>query len=102
MTQAKNNWWPLLLGFGAVMLGPVVGIIVNLTKPSAEATDAEAATASAPNLGIFSLILTLATIVASIMAIRKGQRSAVVWIGLSLGILAFAYFAYIGISEVNG
>jgi len=97
--KPKNNWWSLGLGLVAVILGPGLGIFANRQNNQ---PDGQSASASMPNLGIFSLLLAAAALVTSIMAIKKGQRTPAVWAGLGLGILALGYFAYIAISELVG
>jgi hypothetical protein len=97
--RTKTNWWPMWLGLGAVIIGPVLGII-NLSNQNGSQPSGENSVASAPNLGIFSFLLSIIALVVGIMALKKGQRSVAVWSGFGLAVVAFSYFAYIGISEI--
>ncbi|HAS33994.1 hypothetical protein A3J91_00090 [Candidatus Peribacteria bacterium RIFOXYC2_FULL_58_10] len=94
-------WWAMGLGLGTLLLGgPTLGIFAAVVSPALDRTfGGNVAGIVGFCLAAAALILPVCALVAGILALRKGERSWVLWVGFVPAILACAFWAFMIVGE---
>jgi hypothetical protein len=99
--KTKIGWWAMGLGLATLLGVPLVSILTLVILPvfGAEFTDAMGQTIGV-SLGVFSLLAGAAATVVGIIALRRGERSWAVWLGLFLAILTIVVWGLMILSDL--
>jgi len=99
--KTKIGWWTMGLGLATLAGVPLVSLLTAVIYPAfnVEFTD-ESGRALGVSLGVFSLLAGAAAIVVGIIALRKGERSWAVWLGLILSILTIVVWGLMILSDL--
>jgi hypothetical protein len=91
--KTKIAWWAMGLGLATILSGPFLAFFTAVIRPLlSQVFTEDASGAFGLNLGILSLILCGVAIVVGILALRKGERSWVVWLGFIPALLTGAFW----------
>jgi len=81
--KTKTAWWAMGLGLGTVLLGPILGVFAAFIRPAIDRVSSESiGSAAGFGLIIFVVLLFASALATSIIALRNGERSWVLWIGV--------------------
>jgi hypothetical protein len=95
MPKTKIAWWAMGLGLATLLSGPFLSFFTAVIRPLLTNLFTESASgAFGLNLGIFSLIFCAIAIVVGILALRKGERSWVVWLGFIPALLSGVFWLF--------
>ena len=95
------TWWAMGLGLSTVFLGPLLGISAAVIVPAlAKAFGEGTSRAFGFNFGLIALLLTIAALVVGSIALRKGERSWVLWLGFIPALLGGAFWLFMIIGEI--
>ncbi len=94
-------WWAMGLGLATLIGVPLMSILTAVILPAfaIELTD-EKSQALGVSLGIISLLVGVAAVVTGIIALRKGERSWALWMGLTLATLTIVVWGLMILSDV--
>lgn len=87
------TWWAMALGILALLELPLFGLYSLVTRRMG-------AVEFGPIIGIAGIILTTAATVLGFIAIKKGERSWVLWLGFGPGLLLAAFWVLMLIAEI--
>ena len=95
------TWWAMGLGLPTLFLGPLLGISAAVIVPAlAKAFGEDTSRAFGFNFGGIAFLLTIAALVVGSIALRKGERSWVLWLGFIPALLAGAFWLFMIIGEL--
>jgi hypothetical protein len=101
--KTKIAWWAMGLGLATILgspLSPLNGIFIAVIRPMIDKAISENVGAAIGfSSMIVSSILLVSALVTSILALRKGERSWVLWVGFVPAILAGAGLVVLIIGE---
>lgn len=94
--KTRLGWWVMGLGIALVLMGLFLGLFASLIRPAlAKASSSAASPAFGLGLGMFVIVLCIAVLVTGLLALRKGERSWAVWLGVIPGL----FFAFLFLAE---
>ena len=98
--RTKTAWWAMGLGLATILVYPLLGIFIAVIRPMIDKAISENVGAAIGFSSIIvSTILLVSALVTSILALRKGERSWVLWVGFVPAILAGAGLVVLIIGE---
>ena len=98
--KLRITWWAMGLGLATLFLGPLLGISAAVIVPAiARAFGESTSSAFGFNFGLIAFFLTIAALVVGSIALRKGERSWVLWLGFIPALLAGAFWLFMIIGE---
>lgn len=98
--KTKIGWWAMGLGLATLLGLPLVSFFTIVIHPLITSLSEESSYAIGINLGIFSLIASAAGVVAGIFALRKGERSWLVWLGFILALVTLIGFLFMMLADL--
>lgn len=95
--QTRLAWWALGLGISTVLISPLVGIFSTLLRTLLDPASVNPNRSMAGGMGgvVLSLLFAISALMAGITALKRGERSWVVWTGFMLALLAGAFWIFI-------
>jgi hypothetical protein len=99
--KAKIGWWAMGLGLATLLGVPLVSILTLVILPAFgdDFNEAMGQTIGV-SMGVFSLLAGAAATVVGIIALRRGERSWAVWLGLVLAILTLVGWGLMILSDL--
>lgn len=99
--KTTTAWWAMGLGLGTLLLaGPTLGIFAAVIRPMIDQVSGEQVGAVIGfGLAAVALALPVIALVAGIRALKKGERSWVVWVGFVPAILVSAFWVFMIVGE---
>lgn len=99
--KTKIAWWAMGLGLATLLAGPFLAFFTAVIRPLLSRMFTEGASgAFGLNLGILSLIVCAVAIMVGILALRKGERSWVVWLGFIPALISGVFWIFMFAGEV--
>lgn len=99
--KTKIGWWALGLGLVSVLSGPLTGLYSSVIRPLLSSLWGESRSgAFGINLGLFSLVVSVAAVTLGGIALRKGERSWVVWLGFIPALLSLVFWLTMIVGEL--
>jgi hypothetical protein len=99
--KTRLGWWVFGLGLPLLFVGPILGFFASVIRPLLDSSVAELVGQIS---GIALIILIAADVITAtvlgLIAIKKGERSWAVWLGLIPAILALLFFAFMLLGEL--
>jgi len=93
--KTKIGWWAMGLGLATILSGPFLVFFTAVIRPLLlQVFTEDASGAFGLNLGLFSLLVCLVAIVVGIVALCKGERSWVVWLGFIPALLSGVFWFF--------
>lgn len=86
-------WLAMVLGLMAALEIPALGLY---SKISSQAGVAQ----SGPGIGFAGILLTACALITGLVAYRKGERSWVLWVGLTPALLLGVFWAIMIVAEI--
>lgn len=81
--KTKLGWWVMGLGLALFLMTQFLGLFTSVIRPILMKNGSSASSpAFGLGLGMFANMLCLAVLVTGFLALRKGERSWAVWLGL--------------------
>jgi len=99
--KLRITWWAMGLGLVTLFISPLLSFSVAVIVPAIAKTFGEGTSNTyGLNLGLIAFLLTIAALVVGSIALRKGERSWVLWLGFGPALLAGAFWLFMIIGEL--
>jgi uncharacterized membrane protein YhaH (DUF805 family) len=98
--KTKTAWWAMSLGLGSILIFPFFGIFTAVIRPIIDKASSETVGAVV-GFGsmIVALIILVSALVIGVRALKKGERSWVLWVGFVPAILVGVFLVFMIIGE---
>lgn len=98
--KTQTAWWAMGLGLATFLGGPIMGVNAAVIQPMIEASGVKYLGMSVSlSLMIAVLGTIVAALVTSVRALKLGERSWAVWVGLAPAILSSAFWVLMVVGE---
>jgi uncharacterized membrane protein YhaH (DUF805 family) len=98
--KTKMVWWAMGLGLSSILIFPFLGVFTAVIRPIIDKASSEIVGAVV-GFGsmIVALILLVSALVIGVRALKKGERSWVLWVGFVPAILVGVFLLFMTIGE---